>query len=80
MYVPKENSNSLLEALYQAGAGALGDYDECSFVTEGTGSFRGNGNSQPHLGKPMIREEVEEAQLNLVFQKHLEQKNTANPF
>jgi dinuclear metal center YbgI/SA1388 family protein len=73
-YVPKENSNVLLEALYQAGAGALGDYDECSFVTEGTGSFRGNENSQPHLGKQMIREELEEVQLNLVFQKHLEQK------
>ena len=73
-YVPKEDSNALLEQLYNAGAGALGDYDECSFITEGLGSFRGNENAQPHLGKPMIREAVEEVQLNLVFQKHLEGK------
>jgi dinuclear metal center YbgI/SA1388 family protein len=73
-YLPKENSNALLEKLYEAGAGALGDYDECSFVTEGTGSFRGNEKAQPRLGKPMLREAVKEVQLNLIFQKHLEGK------
>ena len=73
-YVPKENSATLLEALYQSGAGALGNYDQCSFITEGTGSFRGNENSKPHLGKKLIREEVREVQLSLVFQKHLEGK------
>ena len=74
VYVPKENANSLLEKLYNAGAGAMGNYDQCSFVTSGKGSFRGNENSKPYLGKQMIRVEVEEIQLNLVFQKHLEQK------
>jgi len=73
-YVPKENASSLLEQLYEAGAGALGNYDQCSFVNTGTGSFRGNENTQPHIGKPMIKEEVDEVQLNLVFQKHLERK------
>ena len=73
-YVPKKNATALLERLFEAGAGALGNYDQCSFVTSGTGSFRGNENSQPHLGKPMKHEQVEEIQLNLVFQKHLEQK------
>ena len=73
-YVPKENSATLLEALYQSGAGALGNYDECSFISRGKGSFRGNENSNPILGKQMVREEVEEVQINLVFQKHLERK------
>ena len=72
-YVPKENSEALLDKLYQAGAGALGDYDECSFVTTGMGSFRGNEKAEPFLGKPLIREFVEEAQLNLIFKKHQEQ-------
>ena len=71
-YVPKDDASQLLEELYKVGAGALGNYDECSFITSGTGSFRGNDHSNPHLGKPMNREEVEEIQLNLVFQKHLE--------
>ena len=74
VYVPKENASSLLEQLYEAGAGALGNYDQCSFVNTGTGSFRGSENTQPHIGKPMIKEEVDEVQLNLVFQKHLERK------
>ncbi len=73
-YVPEENAIALLEKLYQAGAGSLGNYDQCSFVSSGTGSFRGNENSQPQIGQRMIREEVQEVQLNLVFQKHLEQK------
>ena len=71
---PKKMLIPFLEKLYEAGAGAMGNYDQCSFVTPGKGSFRGNENSKPYLGKPMIREEVEEVQLNLVFQKHLEQK------
>jgi len=73
-YVPKENANALLNALYGAGAGALGDYDECSFVNEGMGYFKGNENSNPHIGTPMIGESVEEVQINLIYQKHLEQK------
>ena len=73
-YVPKQNYSQLLDKLYQSGAGVLGQYDECSFITHGKGSFRGNENSQPHLGQKMIREKVNEIQLNLIFKKHLEQK------
>jgi dinuclear metal center YbgI/SA1388 family protein len=72
-YVPKKNAAAILEKLYKAGAGRLGDYDECSFTTTGTGRFRGNENAQPHLGEKMIPEKVEEEQLNLIYQKHLEQ-------
>ena len=32
LYVPRENANSLLEKLYEAGAGAMGNYDQCSFT------------------------------------------------
>ena len=73
-YVPKKNLSALLEKLYQSGAGALGQYDECSFITDGRGSFRGNENSQPYLGQKMIRKKVDEIQLNLIFKKHLEQR------
>ncbi|MEK9602846.1 MAG: Nif3-like dinuclear metal center hexameric protein [Flavobacteriaceae bacterium] len=73
-YVPKENSEELLNKLYQAGAGSIGNYDECSFVTSGSGSFRGNEDSNPRLGKKMIRKIVQEDQLNLIFEKHLEHK------
>ncbi len=72
-YVPKENEKALLEKLYGAGAGALGDYDQCSFTTPGSGHFRGNENSNPFLGKQMVPKKVAEVQLNLIFQTHLQQ-------
>jgi dinuclear metal center YbgI/SA1388 family protein len=74
VYVPKDAAESLLEKLYQAGAGKVGNYAECSFTTTGTGTFKGNADAKPFIGNIENREKVEEAQLNLVFHKHLEQK------
>ena len=36
-YVPKEDCDKILDALHQAGAGAIGNYSECSFTLEGKG-------------------------------------------
>lgn len=73
-YVPKAHAESVLQALHQAGAGAIGNYSECSFVLEGTGQFRGNENSSPHTGIPQEKTQVEEIQIQVVFESYLEQK------
>tara|TARA_A200000113_G_scaffold172023_1_gene156968 strand:- start:3437 stop:4531 length:1095 start_codon:yes stop_codon:yes gene_type:complete len=73
-YVPKENEKKVLEALYEAGAGALGNYDQCSFVTEGFGSFRGNEKSNPSLGQQMEKTIVEEKQIQVIFLAHQEKQ------
>jgi dinuclear metal center YbgI/SA1388 family protein len=45
VFVPKDNSGKLLDALYSAGAGNIGNYDNCSFSTIGQGTFKGDDNS-----------------------------------
>ena len=70
-YVPKENTEKVLEALHRAGAGSIGNYSDCSFTLEGTGQFKGNEHSEPHLGKPLQKMQVNEVQIQVVFESHL---------
>lgn len=49
-YVPKLHSYGLRQALFDAGAGKIGNYDSCSFNSEGVGTFRANENAQPFVG------------------------------
>jgi dinuclear metal center YbgI/SA1388 family protein len=50
-FIPKSHTDKVREALFAAGAGNIGNYDSCGFVTSGTGSFRGNEKSNPFVGK-----------------------------
>jgi len=73
-YVPSENAKALLAALHDAGAGAIGKYEQCSFSVLGKGTFKGNSDSTPTIGMPLQKETVEEQQLHVIFPKHLESK------
>lgn len=50
VYVPKPHTSELQEALFLAGAGRIGNYDECAFTTEGMGSFRPLEGANPFEG------------------------------
>ncbi len=73
-YVPKKNAESLREELFKYGAGTIGNYNNCSFNTEGIGTYKGNENSNPTLGKKGIIHFEEETQVSLTYAKHLESK------
>ena len=73
-YTIPSNVNDVKNALFQAGAGAIGNYDSCSYTSTGTGSFKGNENTNPTIGTPGIIEETEEVKIEVVFEKHLESK------
>ena len=66
-YVPKAARDSLLEALFQAGAGQLGNYSQCSFRQEGEGSFLPGTKAQPTIGSPGTLQREVEDQLHLTF-------------
>lgn len=51
-YVPTEYTEPVLQALFASGAGCIGNYDQCSFSSSGTGTFRGNEQSNPFSGSP----------------------------
>jgi dinuclear metal center YbgI/SA1388 family protein len=50
MFAPKSNAAKIRKAIGEAGAGKIGNYDFCSFESDGTGRFRGNDNSNPTVG------------------------------
>jgi len=71
-YVPKNELDIVRDALFNAGAGSIGNYDNCSFNVEGIGTFNGNENSNPTIGTKGITEENQEVKLSVIFAKHLE--------
>ena len=68
VYVPHSHTDRVLAAIGDAGAGRIGNYSHCSFVTPGTGRFTPREGSEPylgHLGKP---EEVAEDRIECVVE------------
>ncbi len=52
VFVPSGHASKVREAIFEGGAGHIGEYDQCSFNVEGEGSFRGSENSDPFTGEP----------------------------
>lgn len=68
VYVPKDFSEQLKESFFSAGAGNIGFYDECSFKTEGKGTFRPIDGSNPFSGQQNVRENAEEDMISVIFE------------
>lgn len=66
-FVPQANTSKVLAALHQAGAGQIGNYQNCSFRTEGTGTFMPNESANPHIGQALKQEEVKEDRVEVIF-------------
>jgi dinuclear metal center YbgI/SA1388 family protein len=73
-YVPVAQAEQVRKALFHAGAGHIGNYSECSFSAEGTGTFKGNENSDPYVGEPGVRHHEEEMRIEMVYPANLESK------
>jgi hypothetical protein len=72
VFVPREALDPLREALFAAGAGRIGDYERCSWYTEGTGTFLGGEGSSPSVGQPGREQRVAELRLETVYPEELE--------
>jgi dinuclear metal center YbgI/SA1388 family protein len=70
VFVPKEAAGQLLDALYAAGAGNIGNYSNCSFRAEGKGTFKPNAQANPTIGSAGRYEEVEENRIEVVFESY----------
>ena len=73
-YVPENDAETVRTALFESGAGSIGDYDHCSFNSAGTGTYKGNENSNPVIGKKNRLQVVSEIKITVTFVKHLEKK------
>lgn len=69
IFVPPDALEAVFEAASVAGAGVIGEYDQCSFRTEGEGTFRGSANSSPSIGQAGRLERVGETRLEMLVAK-----------
>jgi dinuclear metal center YbgI/SA1388 family protein len=73
-YTIPENAEKLRNALFDAGAGKIGNYEDCSFNSQGIGTYMGNENSNPEIGERFEFVENTEIKIEVTFEKHLETK------
>lgn len=66
VFVPQEDKSQLLVALFDAGAGEVGNYDHCSFSLNGEGTFRPNDLANPTIGERGIDQTVEETRIEVL--------------
>lgn len=71
VYVPETHKEVVKNALFAAGAGAQGEYDQCAFETRGTGQFRPSSNAQPHLGQANELSQVSEWRVEMLVARPL---------
>ncbi|SFD16226.1 Nif3-like dinuclear metal center hexameric protein [Algibacter pectinivorans] len=76
-YVPKNEAQQLRDALFNAGAGNIGNYSNCSFNIEGQGTYKANEHAKPTLGKKGETHTEPETKVTVTFAKHL-QNNILN--
>ena len=70
-YVPVESAEKVKAALFAAGAGKIGNYDQCCFEIKGKGQFRPLEGHKAFIGQTNLVEYVEELKIELVCEDHL---------
>ena len=73
-FVPKNDAEKVRKAIFDAGGGSIGNYDNCSFNVNGHGSFKGNESSNPVIGERGSIHFEEETQIGITFPAHVEGK------
>ncbi len=73
-YTVPDNAQVIRDALFEAGAGQIGNYSECSFSSTGIGTYKGNDNSNPVYGAKNELSQEHEIKIEVTFEKHLQSK------
>src|SRR5690606_10171069 len=67
IYVPVSHVEEVASAIFENGGGIIGEYSNCSFRTEGEGTFKGSEKTSPSVGKKLSYEKVEEIKLEVLI-------------
>ncbi len=73
-FVPTEQADATRDAVFSAGAGVIGNYDQCSYNLEGKGSFRAGNNTNPFVGNKGEIHFENEVRVETIFPKYLKNK------
>jgi dinuclear metal center YbgI/SA1388 family protein len=75
-YIPESHFEKVKNALFQAGAGVIGNYDNCGYAVSGTGSYRGNETTNPFAGEKGKVHFEKEIRFETILFTHLKDKVT----
>lgn len=73
-YVPKNSAEEVKNALFDAGAGTIGNYERCSWETEGVGQFLPLQGSSPAIGEIQKLSKVPELKIEMVCKNEIIEK------
>jgi len=73
-FCPTNHADNVRKALFDAGAGHIGDYDCCSFNADGSGSFRALENANPFVGNINKLHFEKEVKIETVYPAYIEKK------
>ena len=73
-YTIPENAEQVRNALFEVGVGKIGNYEDCSFNSQGIGTYMGNENSNPEIGERFEFVETQEIKIEVIFEKQLQGK------
>jgi dinuclear metal center YbgI/SA1388 family protein len=73
-YAPSQAVEGIKKALFSVGGGTIGNYQECSFTSQGISTFKGNEHSNPVMGKKGVTQTFPEMTIAMTFAKHLEKR------
>lgn len=77
-FVPTADADKVRKAIFDAGAGHIGNYEECSFNVDGFGTFKGGMNTNPHAGTPGELHRENEIKIEVIFPAWLESRILKN--
>ncbi len=73
-FCENKDTEKLRNALFEAGAGQISHYSDCSFSINGVGTFKGDEQANPTLGKRGVREYADETRIEVIFKSQDERK------
>ena len=73
-FCPKDKAEQVRFALFEAGAGNIGNYDECSFNSDGIGTFRAGDDTTPYVGEQGKLHEEDEVKIETIYPAAIESK------
>jgi len=76
-FAPVDKADLVRDAVFSAGGGHIGNYSECSFNAEGTGTFKAGAGTDPYVGKQGEQHREKEIKIEVIFPAFLESKLVA---
>jgi len=76
-FVPADQTGKVRDAIFESGGGQIGNYNECSFNAEGTGTFKAGSGADPYTGKIGERHYEKETKVEVIIPAYLEGKIVA---